>query len=160
MADPEPTPAPVARPAAPGLDRAAVAKAEDERDSARRSRRRAEARLEGAEARLASTEIDAASAVTAMKSYLARVQDPSGRLTQARSRGALLKSETERLEKELALTNGSPRPGRKRLIDKSPVARPPGGSEFHFELRKNRVSFIDLDRLMDSVNFVPTPACK
>jgi hypothetical protein len=34
-------------------------------------------------------------------------------------------------------------------LDKSPVARPAAGSESHFELRHNRVSYIDLERLLE-----------
>ncbi|MHC5538752.1 hypothetical protein ACYOEI_11060, partial [Singulisphaera rosea] len=42
----------------------------------------------------------------------------------------------------------APRPKAKSLIDKTPVAKPAGGDEFHFEVRRNRVAFIDLERLI------------
>ena len=149
--DPAPEPsAPVQSPE-PALDHAAVARAEGDRDLARRSRLRAEGRLKDAEAQLAKAELDAAGAVSAMKAYLTRVQDPSGRIARAKARGALLKDQTDRLEKEIAELEAAPRPGRKRLVDKSPVARPSEGTEFHFELRRGRVSYVDIERLMDRV---------
>jgi hypothetical protein len=42
-----------------------------------------------------------------------------------------------------------PRPKSASILSKSPVARPAGNSESHFELRKNRVSYIDLERLLE-----------
>ena len=41
-----------------------------------------------------------------------------------------------------------PRPKSKSILGKSPVARPAADEEFHFELRRNRISFIDLNQLM------------
>jgi hypothetical protein len=136
---------------APALDEETVQKAQGTRDDAKRARVAAEARLKDAESKLAAAEIDAASAASAMKSFLKKVQDPSGKLAKAKARGEVLKEEKERLEKELAAVNDSPRPGRKRLIDKSPVARAAEGDEFHFEVRGDRVAFIDLDRLLQRV---------
>jgi hypothetical protein len=149
--EPEPVPSAPAPSPTPVLDRERVARAEDERDLARRSRLRAESRLNDAEARLGSAQLGAAAAVSAMKSYLGRVQDPTGRFARAKARGAFSAPQKDRLEKELAELEATPRPGRKRLVDKSPVARPSDGSEFHFELRRGRVAYIDIERLMDRV---------
>ncbi len=44
-----------------------------------------------------------------------------------------------------------PRPKAKSLVDRSPVAKPSDGTEFHFEVRRNRVTFIDLERLINLV---------
>ena len=45
----------------------------------------------------------------------------------------------------------APRPRRKVLVDKSPVAKKADGEEFHFEVRGDRVAFIDVERLLDKV---------
>src|SRR5262249_23651662 len=45
----------------------------------------------------------------------------------------------------------APRPKAKTLGDRNPVAKPIGSDEYHFELRRNRVSFIDLDKLLSLV---------
>ncbi len=42
-----------------------------------------------------------------------------------------------------------PRPKSASILSKSPVARPANSSESHFELRRNRVSYIDLERLLE-----------
>ena len=42
-----------------------------------------------------------------------------------------------------------PRPKSASILSKSPVARPANSSESHFELRHNRVSYIDLERLLE-----------
>ena len=42
-----------------------------------------------------------------------------------------------------------PRPKSATILSKSPVARPAASTESHFELRDNRVSFIDLERLLE-----------
>jgi hypothetical protein len=155
VAEPEPTlePVPVPRPLiiAPTLDREVVARAEAELATARRVRIQANDLLDAEKAKLARAEIDAAAALSQMRSFLARVKDPSGRISGAKARGGLLREEQKHLENEITKLAASPRPGRKRLVDKSPVARPPDGEEFHFELHRGRISFIDLNRLMERV---------
>ena len=42
-----------------------------------------------------------------------------------------------------------PRPKATSILTKSPVARPTAIDEFHFELHRDRVSFVNLDRLLD-----------
>jgi hypothetical protein len=41
-----------------------------------------------------------------------------------------------------------PRPKSVSILSKSPVARPVAEDEYHFELRHDRITFIDLDKLM------------
>ena len=44
-----------------------------------------------------------------------------------------------------------PRPKSKVLSNKNTVARPSDGDEYHFELRHNRASYIDLEKLLSLV---------
>jgi hypothetical protein len=140
-----PTPEP------PKLDRAAVAKAEGALDAAGRERARAEARAEDAAHRLAEASIQAAADSRAAKTLAFRVRDPSTRLTRVAARGNFLKAERDRLKTEVATLATVPRPKAKILSNKNPVARPADGDEHHFELRRNRVSCIDLERLLTLV---------
>ena len=69
---------------------------------------------------------------------------PRRRPAAASSRG-----ERDKLEKEVSTLRQLPRPKSTSILSKSPVARPAASSESHFELRHNRVSFIDLERLLE-----------
>ena len=42
-----------------------------------------------------------------------------------------------------------PLPKATSILSKNPVARPAHAEEFHFELRRNRISFIDLERMLE-----------
>ncbi len=77
------------------------------------------------------------------------VRDPSTRITQAASRGGFLRGERDKLEKEVSTLRQLPRPKSTSILSKSPVARPAASSESHFELQRNRISYIDLDRLLE-----------
>ena len=134
---------------APELDRGAVALAEGVLDAASRDRARADERAGESARRLAL-----ASGQTALDASRARklaflVRDPSTRITQAASRGGFLKGERDKIEKEVTTLRQLPRPKSTSILSKSPVARPAAGSESHFELRRNRVSYIDLERLLE-----------
>ena len=48
----------------------------------------------------------------------------------------------------MATLRSAPRPKTISILSKSPVARPVADDEYHFELRRNRITFIDLDKLM------------
>ncbi len=147
---PAPIPAPPA-PEPPRLDREAVARGEEALDAASRDRERAEARAEDAARRLAAAAIEAAAEAKAGKSLAFRVRDPSTRINQATARGGFLRGERDRLKGEIATLASIPRPRAKVLSNKNPVARPSDGDEYHFELRRNRVTYIDLDRLLGLV---------
>jgi len=129
-------------------DRAAVARAEATIDAASRDRARAEARAAEAADRLADASIRAAADVSAARDLPRRVRDPGARLARASTRGGFLRAERDRLQGEVAAIEKAPRPKAKLLADMNPVARPAEGDEFHFELRRDRVSFIDLERLL------------
>ena len=78
-----------------------------------------------------------------------QIRDPSTRITQAVARGGFLRGERDKLATEVATLRNLPRPKSKSILSKSPVARPAADEEFHFELRRNRISFIDLSQLLE-----------
>ena len=77
------------------------------------------------------------------------MRDPSTRIAQASSRGGFVRGERDRLAKELTTLRNLPRPKSISILSKSPVARPAAIGESHFELHRNRISYIDLDRLLE-----------
>jgi hypothetical protein len=141
---PLPAPAP-----APELDRGAVSLAEGVLDAASRDRARADERAAESARRLALASGQAALDASRARKLAFLVRDPSTRITQAASRGGFLKGERDKIEKEVSTLRQLPRPKSTSILSKSPVARPTAGSESHFELRHNRVSYIDLERLLE-----------
>jgi hypothetical protein len=133
------------------LDRAAVARAEAELDAASRDRGRAEGRLAEAQRTLAAATTEAAAATAASRKLAYRVRDPSAALARLSSQGGFVRAERDRLKNEVAALRQAPRPKPKSLIDRNPVSKPADGDEFHFEVRRNRVTYIDLDRLLKLV---------
>jgi hypothetical protein len=133
------------------VDKEAVARAEAAVDQAARERARAESRLAEAEHALQAATVQAAKDQAESQSIASRVKDPSARIAAATSRGGFLKGERDRLKNELAALERVPQTKSKALMAKSAVAKPTDGSEYHFQVRDNRVSFIDLDRLVDMV---------
>jgi hypothetical protein len=147
----EPEPEPEPEPPAPKVDEAEVASARTALDLAKRERARSEARAELASKRLAEASRQAASDARAAKTLAFRVRDPSTRIDQASARVAALRTERDTLKKEVVAIAGTPRPKAKVLSNKNPVAKPTDADERHFELRRNRVTPILLDRLMTQV---------
>jgi hypothetical protein len=131
------------------LDRAAVARARAEVEAARRDRFRAEARAEDAAAALAQALLRSTADALAEKTFAATLRDPSARIARALARGAFVRAERDRLKDEVAALAKAPRPRRALPIDPSPVATVTEGEEFHFEVRRDRVAFIDLERLLE-----------
>lgn len=148
VAEPEPPP-PAPAPEPPPLDKAAVAKAELALDEASRDRARAEARTAAAERDLARAANQAALDASNARKLAFRARDPSARIARASAKGGFLKAERDKLAAEVAELRSLPLPKATSILSKSPVSRPAGGDEFHFELRRGRVSFINLDRLME-----------
>ena len=148
---PVPKPAPRPVPEAIPLDEAAVARAELSLDQAARDRARAEARLADAEKALRAASIETARALAQSRSLAGRVRDPSARIAAASAKGGFLRGERDRLKKELLAIQSIPVPKAHALMAKSAVAKPTDGAEYHFEVRRDHVSFIDLDRLVDMV---------
>jgi hypothetical protein len=139
----EPTEAP------PEIDRAAVAKAEAELDAASRDRARADERAAAAARKLSQATGKAALDAARARKLAFLVRDPSTRITQASNRGGFLRGERDKIQKELSALRQTARPKSISILSKAPVARPASGNEYHFELRRNRITYIDLERLME-----------
>ena len=149
---PSPPDAPIsAPPPGPILDGEAVAMAEERAEAARGDRDRAEARASMAERSLKAAQAHASAALMAYRGLASTVRDARPRIGAALARGEALKADRDRLQGELMALNEATRPRRKPLIDKSPVARQAEGDEYHFEIRGDRVAYIDLERLLDRV---------
>lgn len=152
---PKPRPIAVTRPApaAPKyvLDREALARVEADLTSAEAAAKDAEQQVAEAAQRLESASSKAAAARLGQVSLASSIKDPRPRLLAARQKGELLVAERDKLQGELQALSEAPRPRRKILIDKSPVAKKADGEEFHFEIHGDRVAFIDLERLLDKV---------
>jgi hypothetical protein len=146
---PKRTPRPV--PPAPELDHEAVARAEASLDQAARERARADARLAEAEKAFQAATLQAATDRAESRSIAGKVRDPSSRIAAINAKGGFLRGERDKLKNELAAIERVPQPKAKALMAKSAVAKPTDGTEYHFEVRGNRVSFIDIDRLVEMV---------
>ena len=127
---------------------AAVAAAEAALDAASRDRARADDRAARLARRLSQLTGQAALDAARARKLAFLVRDPSTRITQAAARGGFLRGERVKLEKELTSLRQLPRPKLTSILSKSPVARPADGNEYHFELHRNRITFIDLERLL------------
>ena len=149
IASPEPTPTPP--PPAPALDREAVGRAEAALSATRRARSEAEGRVVANEAALAAARRKVEEAERSARSRVGSLEATVARARQVVDRVEILDAERRKIGVELAALAKAPKPGRKPLLDRTPVARPAEGSEFHFEIRRDRVAFIDLDRLLDKV---------
>ena len=148
---PRPKRTPVPTTPAPTLDIAAVTRAEEALDHAARERARAESRLAEAEHALQSATLQAAKDLAESRTLAGRVRDPSARIAAVSAKGGFLKGERDKLKNELAALERIPQPKTKALMAKNAVAKPTDGTEYHFEVRRDRVSFVDLDRLVEMV---------
>lgn len=156
---PEPMPAepPIAAPRpvpprpAPEPDPAALAAAQADLDAAGRDRARADERAAAASDRLALAQQEVAALARSLSTLPTRLPDPSARIARARSRAEAAKAGRDQVLGELAALSRAPRPRRKPLVEQTPVARPPDGEESHFEVRRGRVAYIDLEGLLDRV---------
>jgi hypothetical protein len=136
-------------PVKPEPDRALVAQAEAALDAASRDRERAEARASAAAGQLAQATAQAALDAARARKLAYLVRDPSTRIALASARGGFLRGERDKLEKEITALRKLPRPKSATILSKSPVARPATSEEYHFELRRGRVTFINLEQLME-----------
>jgi hypothetical protein len=147
---PKDDPAPPSPPApAPVVDQVAVNAAEAALDVASRDRARADNRAADRSQRLAVAAAQAALDTAKARKLGLVVRDPSMRIALASARGGFTRGQRDKLEKELSSLKQLPRPKSVSILSRSPVARPASGDEFHFELRHNRVSFINLTRLLE-----------
>jgi hypothetical protein len=138
-------------PAAIEPDRAAVARAEADLDAATRARAVAEVRLADAEIALRKASLASAAGVAEGRGLAYRVRDPSARIERANNLAARTEWESKRIEQEIAALADVPRPKARPLRDKGAVARPVDGKEYHFEVRGDRVSPLDIEKLTELV---------
>lgn len=59
-----------------------------------------------------------------------------------------LKTQKDQIKGESQAYQAAPRPAAQPLRNHNPFAKPPEGDEFHFELRNQRVAFIDIQKLV------------
>jgi hypothetical protein len=111
----------------------------------------AESRLADAEIALRKATLAAANDVVANRSLVATVKDPTVRIERATNRAAVSRWEVDRLNSEINSIRNTPRTKAQALNDQTAVAKAIEGHEFHFEVRGDRVSFIDVDKLTDLV---------
>ena len=143
---PEPTPPPKVEP-----DAAAVARAEGSLDAATRQRAEMEARLADAGQALRKASIEAAADAVASRTLAYQVKDPSARIERATNQTARLRWEIKKSQGEIAQLENTPRPKANALMDKSAVAKPIDGKEIHFEVRRDRIAHLDIDKLTELV---------
>jgi hypothetical protein len=132
----------------PGPDRVKIAAAEEALDAASGDRARADGRAADAARRMSEAANQAALDALRARKLAFRIRDPSTRIAQAVARGGFVRGERDKLAKEVTTLRSVPRPKSVSILSKSPVARPVAEDEYHFELRHERITFIDLDRLM------------
>lgn len=142
-------PPPVIAP--PTIDAEAIAKANAELVAVRSEADLVAEHAVKASSRLATALAQSEAAAAALRIFAATVNDPDTRLEASRADGERIRIERDALQGELMALSDAPRPRRKVLIDKSPVAKTAQGEEFHFEIRGDRVAFIDIERLLDKV---------
>ncbi|HEV3120830.1 MAG TPA: hypothetical protein VGY53_02955, partial [Isosphaeraceae bacterium] len=147
---PQAAPAPAA-PLEPLLDHPAVAAAEAQRAAAQRDLKRAQDRASEAARALNAASSESAGLALSARSLGSRLRDPTSRLSRAAERITKLAAQQGKIQSELVSLANAPKPKRKSLIDRTPVAKPAEGHEYHFEVRRNRVSFIDLETLLERV---------
>ena len=85
------------------------------------------------------------------RSLAYRVRDPSARIERATNLAARTKWQVKKLEEEIAAAASAPRPKAQPLQDREAVARPIEGKEHHFEVRGDRVSYLDIEKLTEMV---------
>ncbi|WZO97923.1 hypothetical protein EP7_004975 [Isosphaeraceae bacterium EP7] len=132
-------------------DKAKIAAAEALLDAVTRERAMAEARAVDTETDLVRATNRARQAERTFLARGDRTAELQERLTLASQRGGFLKSERDQIKSELATLANIPRPKGKTLIAKNPVSLPVDTTEVHFELRRDRIAHLDLDRLIDLV---------
>ncbi|MEW4568125.1 hypothetical protein AB1L88_09680 [Tautonia sp. JC769] len=140
---PEPEPEPI------GPDPVALARAEEELNAVEAALRSAEQE----EARLAAeretTELRTLAADRTAAESAERLRREAERVAEARANIAVLQQERDRLNRVIAAIGAAPPPREALNTSRSPVARTITGEEYHFEIRGDRVAFIDLDRLLE-----------
>jgi hypothetical protein len=128
-----------------------VRQAAERLDAARAELLRAEEHRSALESALKQAQTDLAAASIQQKALDRRLRDHRAALQSALARIQSEKQAIDLLKAEIQALAEAPGPRRRPLVDRSPVARPPHGDEFHFEIQNSRIAFIDLERLIDRV---------
>ncbi len=150
----EVAPAPVPAPTIPApvereIDQQAIAQAQEALASATRDLERTEARARETASEFTAAQLALSQEMSAYRKFVKQFRDPSARIERAQTRLKQATAEIETLKTQLASLEKTPRPKGKPLLDKSPVARPAGSDEVHFEVHANRVSYLDIEGLME-----------
>ncbi len=149
--EPEPEPEPPPTPKEPELDLEAIAQAEAEVEAFRSDLEQAGARVKAAEIALEAAAEQAEAEALSAQRLASRLREPQERLTKAEHKLMVVRQEHDRLRRALVELASQPRPRQALNTRQSPVARPIGGNEFHFEVRGDRIAFLDMDRLIKLV---------
>jgi len=83
------------------------------------------------------------------KTLAFRVRDPSAQISRTVARGGFVRAERDKVEKEVVALRNAPRAKSTSIISRTPVSKAAHNEEFHFELRHDRVSFINLAQLLN-----------
>jgi hypothetical protein len=150
---PEPAPVDLVGPPVPIVDPEAASLARSEVEGASRALSAAEARSDEVGKELEAIEAQLR-AETRLRDEAEKLVDlPRARIVQARAILGDLKERKDQLDRVVVQLDGSPPPrialNQDQSKFKSPVAREVKGEEFHFEIRGDRVTFLDLDRLLE-----------
>lgn len=152
MPDPEPGSEPEPGPVSPkptGPDPALLAAAGAELEAVRESLREAERQEAALEAELEEVELRELAAGRSAEESARRLADAVDRLEGARADVIALQAQRDQLSRVVAEIEAAPRPREALNTSQSPVARMVEGEEYHFEVRADRVAFVDLDRLLE-----------
>jgi hypothetical protein len=142
---------PASKPEAPKLNLVAVARAEERLSAAKRERANAERKLAEVDAAIEKAKSDVSQHQALLQTLEERANEASQRIMAASAEGGRIQGVRDRLKSEVASIAASAKPRVKALLDKSPVARQIKGDEVHFEVRRDRVTPIELDQLVELV---------
>lgn len=141
---------PAARRPMPSLDGAVVRSALEELARARDARAAAEAALAAGAARIEAATRDRTEIREQVSGLEGEAAILGSRAERALRDRAAAEAELKGLKAELATLAAAPaRKRAKPLVERNPVARPPGGEEYHFEVRGDRVAYINLNALLE-----------
>ncbi len=118
-------------------------------EAARRARAAAEAAVASTTERTTATLAERTATETRIRDLETEAAILIERARRAEAERAGIEGTLRGLQAEVATLASAPKPKAKPLIDRNPVARPPGGEEFHFEVRGDRVAFINVNGLLD-----------
>lgn len=155
MPEPSPIPEPVEpeppRPAQPAVKPDVIAQRRTALASLKKTIIPAQARSQAAAEQ--AKEALTALAEAARTSHLSQLRQDAadGEIDALQAKLNAVAAQQDSVLKDLKTIAATPKPPREGLSGFSPVARPAKGKEYHFELRENRVAYIDLEKLMELV---------